>query len=62
MKSIGHCIRQLGALLGTDDLNEWEREFVQSIADQSNEGNNTSALTIKQVETIEKLYSRHFGD
>lgn len=62
MKSIGAMITQLVALLDTRDLNAWENGFVRSVAERSNQGKNTLALTEHQLSKIEQLYTKHFGD
>lgn len=62
MKSLGAMVKQLAGMLGTDDLNEWETDFVQHVYDQSGEGEDTTYLSTKQVETISRIYNKHFGD
>lgn len=62
MKSLGAMIQQLHGMVGTADLSEWESQFVQSVYDQSGEGQDTAFLTSKQAEVVGKLYSKHFGD
>lgn len=61
MKSLGAMIQQLHGMVGTDDLSEWETEFVQSVHDQSGEGQDTAYLSTKQVEIVNRLYQQHFG-
>lgn len=62
MKSLGAMIKKLHGMLGTADLTEWETDFVQHVFDQSGEGEDTAYLSTKQVETISRIYNKHFGD
>ncbi len=62
MKSIGSMIKQLAAMVGTDDLTEWENEFVASVSFRSKIGTETRLLTPKQAEIIPNIYRKHFGD
>ena len=62
MKSLGAMIAQLDGLLGTDDLNAWETRFVADISSQTDIGSRTTSLSGKQVEVIERIYRKHFGD
>ena len=62
MKSLGAMVKQLAGMVGTDELTEWEDEFVQSVFNQSGEGQDTAFLTSRQVETINGIYRKHFGD
>ncbi len=62
MKSLGAMVKQLAGMLGTDDMTEWETGFVKSVYDQSGEGEDTTFLTAKQVEKVQQLYAKHFGD
>lgn len=62
MKSLGAMIKQLHAMAGTDDLTGWENEFAKSIWKQTGEGTDTAFLSNNQVQTIERIYSKHFGD
>ena len=62
MKSIGSMVKQLAAMVGTDDLNDWEQEFVSSINLRTKGGTDTRMLTMRQVEIIPDIYRKHFGD
>ena len=61
MKSLGAMIQQLHGMVGTQDLTEWETEFVRSVYNQSGEGQDTTYLSTKQVEIVNRLHSQHFG-
>ena len=59
--SIGTQIKQIAGLLDTDDLTEWEKGFVASVNHRSKRGTETRTLTDKQVETVERIYEKHFA-
>ncbi len=59
--SLRIMIVKLSAMLGTEDLSEWEEGFVESIAEKSKNGTITTALSEKQVAAIDRLYSKHFA-
>jgi hypothetical protein len=61
MKSIGMMVRQLCGL-AESDVTAWESNFILSIDLRTNNGRKTSELSEKQIEVVEKLYQRHFGD
>jgi len=60
--SIGTMIEQLDGLRDTKDLSEWEQGFVTNILDRYLLANkNTQGFTGKQVEVIERIWSKHFS-
>ena len=59
MKSIDAMIKQLRAMVGTDDLTDWETSFVESVAERAAMH---VPLSSKQVEIIDRLYTKHFAD
>lgn len=61
MKSVGAKVKQLAGLLGTRDVTEWEDGFIQSIVARTNEGEDTSRLSGPQLDTIERMWSKHFA-
>lgn len=60
MISVGTMIKQLGGLTGTDDLSDWENEFVGSIIDKTQDGKVTGTLSDRQVQTVERIWRKHF--
>jgi len=62
MKSLGAMVRQLAGMVGTKDLSKWETDFVRNVAHRSDGGEHTAFLTERQIDHIEELYKRHFGD
>lgn len=53
-------IEKLVGMLGTDDLSDWETCFVLSLQRKLAECQATS-LTERQVETLDRLHSKHFA-
>jgi hypothetical protein len=52
---------QLESLLGTEDLTDWEINFVTSVLEKSQQGKVTMPLSSKQVEVIDKIWSKYFA-
>jgi hypothetical protein len=61
MKSVGTMLKQIEGLT-SNDLTPWEDSFFESVWVCSKEGKETTRLSEKQVECIEKIYAKHFGD
>lgn len=61
MKSLAQKIKQCEGLIGTRDVTDWEGEFLQSVVDRSSAGEDTTRLSPKQVEVVERIYSKHFA-
>jgi hypothetical protein len=51
-------LRQLEALIDTEDLNPWQTRFVQENIQRVSRGID---LSEKQIETLDALWSRHFA-
>lgn len=58
MVSIETMIKQLSALLGTDDLTDWEDDFVYYIRNMML--NEKAVLSNGQTETLKMIWKRHF--
>lgn len=62
MLSIATMIEQLEGLQGTSDLNSWESEFVANIIKRYYQNSKrTDFFTVKVVENIERIWSKHFA-
>ena len=62
MKPIDQMLKQLSGMLGTDDLTDWEHEFLESVIDKVKANNgDTTKLTAKQADIIDRLHSKHFA-
>ena len=60
MLSTSQMIDRLAAMVGTNDLSDWETRFVQSLINRKQAGQVTS-LTEKQLEVLERLHGKHFA-
>jgi len=54
-------VKRVSGLLDTKDLSDWEQDFVSSVTQQTNDGNNTSSLTEKQIDCLERIHNKHFS-
>lgn len=61
MTSINTMVKRVQGLLDTHDLNDFEQNFVQSIVMKTRDGKDTSSLTEKQIEVLERLFKKHFA-
>lgn len=62
MTTLNTMVKRLHGLLGTPDLNAWEDEFVHNCYVKTLAGEDTRALTERQIDVLERLFNRHFGD
>jgi len=49
-------------MIGTQDLTDWERGFVESLVERSDHGKNTLALSVNQIGRLVEIYNKHFAD
>jgi trehalose-6-phosphate synthase len=61
MASINTMVKQCMGLIDTRDVTDWENNFLKSIKQRTDEGNNTSSLTENQITVLERLYNKHFA-
>jgi hypothetical protein len=59
--SLGTKVKQIAGMHDTGDLTDWENEFVASVAERTRDGQDTTRLTEKQVETVERIWGKHFA-
>jgi hypothetical protein len=60
MVSTTVMIQRLEGCLGTGDLTDWQEGFVRNLAERMHAGEVT-ALSAKQIDTLEQLHDRRFG-
>lgn len=53
-------VDKLEALLGTEDLNEWEQRFVTDMVARRDD-NRLIGISERQVQTLQKLHDKHFA-
>lgn len=61
MTSIGTMINRIDGLQGTEDVSEWEDRFIHNIVDITKGGKDTTVLSSKQIEIVERIHNKHFA-
>lgn len=62
MKSLAQKLAQCEGLIDTTDLNPFENGFLKGVTDTVRErGGDTTRLSEKQVDVIERIYGKHFA-
>lgn len=61
MKSLNQMIKQLNGLIDTEDLTDWENNFVGDIVEKTQDGEICGTMSDRQVTTIERIWRRHFA-
>ena len=61
MASLNNMVKRCAGLIGTKDVSDWEDEFLQSVHRQTKEGDNTTSLTEKQIDVLERIHDKHFS-
>lgn len=61
MASTNVMLQKVSGLLETEDLNDWEHGFVESVWERSEQGKRPDKLTTKQVERLEEIHRKHFA-
>lgn len=62
MASLNTMVKKVAGLADTTDVSDWENQFIKSVTEQTRNGDNTTPLTEKQIDVLERLHSKHFGD
>lgn len=61
MASTNTMIKQCSGLIGTRDITPWEDDFLRNILAASRNGDRPDLLSPPRVETLEKIYQKHFA-
>jgi hypothetical protein len=61
MASINVMVQRVSGMLDTHDLSDWEDGFVRSLVRISNDGKDTTRITEKQIEVLERIFNKHFS-
>lgn len=61
MASLNTMVQRVAGLQDTTDVSEWESKFIASIVEKTQGGRNTTSLTEKQIEVLERLFEKHFA-
>lgn len=62
MASLTTMVKRCMGLVGTKDVTDWENDFLESIAKQTKEGDNTTSLSEKQIDVVERIFKKNFAD
>lgn len=60
MKSVLQKLSQCAGLIDTKDVSEWENGFLKNVVERC-ESDDTTVLTEKQVEVLDRIYNKHFA-
>lgn len=60
MASITTMVRQCAGLVGTKDVSHWEETFLDGICERTRDGADTTSLTEKQIEVVERIWRKNF--
>jgi hypothetical protein len=61
MASTNTMLRQCSGLIGTNDITDWENNFLKSLMARSKDGTRPDLLSPAQVETLENIHAKHFA-
>lgn len=59
--TLNTMVKRIAGLAGTKDISDWEDDFIQSVVTKTKEGENTTSLTERQIEVIERIHNKHFA-
>lgn len=62
MTALNTMVKRVAGLADTKDVSDWENRFVKSVVAQTHNGDNTTSLTEGQIDSLERLHDRHFGE
>lgn len=60
MASINNMVKRITGL-AQGDVTTWEYDFIDSIDDQTESGTDCAILSAKQVEIVERIFTKHFA-
>jgi hypothetical protein len=61
MASLNTMVKKVAGLADTTDVSDWENQFIKSVVQQTENGKNTTSLTEKQIDVLERLHGQHFA-
>jgi len=61
MISTNNALKQVAGLVGTNDLNDAETDFIEDMWQRSNDGKQVSFMSDNQVKWLGRIYSKHFA-
>lgn len=60
MASLNTMVKRVAGLADTKDVSAWENAFIKSVVEQTQQGDNTSRLTEKQIDVLTRIHDKHF--
>lgn len=61
MASLNTMVKKCAGLVDTTDVSDWENQFLKSVVEKTGEGRDTTSLTEKQVDVLERIYGKNFA-
>lgn len=61
MASLNAMVKAVSGMLDTRDLSDWENDFVRSVVEKTKDGDDTRALSERQIDSLERIYQKHFA-
>ena len=61
MTTLNTMVKRVAGLQDTRDVSEWESEFIASVIEKTRGGDDTSKLTEKQVDVLQRIFRKHFA-
>lgn len=61
MTALNTMVKKVGGLADTKELTQWENTFIKNILERTKNGDNTTSLTEKQIDVLERLHGKFFS-
>lgn len=61
MTTINTMVKRCMGLIDTTDVSDWESDFLQTIAERTRDGDDTSRLTERQIDVLDRIFRKHFS-
>lgn len=61
MASTNAMIKKCAGLVDTRDVTPWENQFLQSVIERSENGDRPDLLSERQLESLARIYNKHFA-
>lgn len=61
MASTNIMVKKCAGLIDTTDITDWENDFLKNVVEVSQNGDRPDLLSAPRVESLERIYNKHFG-
>lgn len=61
MSSPTNMVKKLAGMVDTNEVSQWENDFIKSMLRQTKDGSDTSKLNEKQLEKLEQVHDKFFS-